>query len=176
MIFVWVVLILLTVALVLLSGATMEMYSQLRQIRRLLQIEDVPLELDLAQWQGRSASDAGLPPELDHATVAVLILSESCATCHELARELDGTQWPDSLWVLLAEDPDSTGSTSLSERYRLYEPQLIRDAKRGIPERIGLTISPAAFLLQDGKFAEARTVPSAHQLDLLLKDISPIRR
>jgi len=145
-------------------GAMIEMFEQIRQMRIYLDMVDKPTVLDLGASQGRLASGAGLPANLDAVPRAlVLFLSNKCETCRTLAAALDGGALPPHLWVVVV--PVLSGDASqFLEDFRLYGDRILVDADHAITDAIGLDITPAAIALEAGRMVEAHTVPTVRQL------------
>jgi hypothetical protein len=166
-----VLLLLLAVGIFLLTGAVMEMYQQLRQIRTYLDLTDRPDELDLTLVLGARPSSVGLPHALDSsASALVVFLSNKCDTCRLLAQHIATRAVPSSLWVVVAPVLGGTADEYIAH-YQLTSPTTIADNDMHITRAIGLEITPASLLVQDGIIMRARTIPSARQLTLQLGEL-----
>lgn len=154
-----------------LSGAVIELYRDVRQLREVAGILDRPLDVDLGDVEGAPPSRFGLPETLDSAASAlVLFLSERCGTCRALAARLDG-RLPDRLWVVLeARGPDA--AAEFLESYDLTphaaDGRLLVDADERIAESIGLDTTPVGFRVENGRITSATTVPSGRYLSSIV--------
>lgn len=153
-------------------GALVEMFNQLQQVRRHLDMFDMPNQIDLGAAQGLRASAIGLPAELDDAEHAmVLFLSNKCQTCFTLARALAGGALPPSLWLVVV--PVSGGDASEFVReYQLFGERILVDEEERIVSRLGMDVTPAAVIMKAGHVQEAHTVPTARQLFAALSSVS----
>jgi hypothetical protein len=167
---------LLVMAVLLLAGSTfvafgviVELYSQLAQIRKYLELVDTPTTLDLGDNAGQMASSVGLPAELDGTERAVvLFLSNKCETCITIAENLAGAPLPAGLWVALV--PVLSGDmTDFLARYPLRGNHVLLDGVSAIAARIGLDVTPAAVIIDRGRLTAAQTVPTIRQLYVALR-------
>jgi hypothetical protein len=165
----------LALLIVVLFGALLEMYRDIRQMRDAMGILDRPLPVELSGIAGTRPSDYGLPRVLDSAaTAVVLFLSERCGTCHALAAGL-ARPLPSGLWIVLeGRTPDRL--QAFLERYALNagpDAPVTVDAEGEIARRIGLQTTPVGFRIADGVFTHATSVPSSRYLSSILPE--PIR-
>lgn len=162
--------VLLTAALAfLLLGSQIEMYRSIEQLREYGGLVDRPRPVDLPPV-GERPSSVGLPAELDSAAAAVvLLLSDKCATCRSIAESLDGVVPDDVLLVIAAEDPSA--DSALEMTYDLDPARTLIDSERRIPEALGITTTPVAVVVEQGRFSRATTVPSTRQLHALRKSL-----
>src|SRR3954454_21026272 len=88
----WVAVLVLVVAVVVLYGSLIEMYEQLKQLRKIFGLEDGMSDVELPAAVGRRPSEFGLPAELDDParSAVVVFLSDMCATCRRLADGMRG--------------------------------------------------------------------------------------
>ncbi|MFL6076874.1 MAG: hypothetical protein ACJ73S_26060 [Mycobacteriales bacterium] len=144
-------------------GALVEMYEQLKQVRRYLHLVDTPETLDLGVTAGQPPSTVGLPAELDAAANGlVLFLSNKCESCRTLAANLRGGALPEALWVVVV--PVSGDAESFVEEFDLRHPRVLVDDGEQIVNRIGLDTTPVLIAVEGGTLARAQTVPTVRQL------------
>lgn len=146
-----------------------EMFNQLTQIRKYLELVDTPTTLDLADRAGQLASAVTLPAQLDRVHRAVvLFLSNKCETCITIAESLAGIDLPAGLWVALV--PVLSGDMGdFLTRYPLRGDRVLVDGVNEIAARIGLDITPAAVIIEEGRMVAAQTVPTIRQLYVALR-------
>jgi hypothetical protein len=155
------------VALFVQYGALVEMFQQLKQVRGYLDLVDATTPIDLGKIAGANPSAVGLPEALDKVDGAlVLFLSNKCETCMVIAQSLAGGILPEKMWLVVV--PILSDPTEFLDRYQLRGDRILVD--HGISDRIGLDITPAAILIENGRLAEAHTVPSVRQLYASLPD------
>jgi hypothetical protein len=149
-------------------GALIEMFQQLHQVRRHLDMFDTPGPIDLGVSQGLPPSELGLPAQLDGAEQAVvLFLSDKCKGCFDIAATLAGSALPPGLWVMIV--PVTGGDASeFVERYLLRGERIMVDLDELVAGRLGLDVTPAALIVKDGRLDAAQTVPSPRQLYAML--------
>lgn len=142
-------------------GALVEMFQQLKQVRGYLDLVDTPTPIELGKWAGVIPSSIGLPPALDEVGEALVVfLSNKCETCRIIAQSLAGGALPQNLWLVVV--PVLSDPTEFLEEFQLRGDRTLID--QGITDRIGLDITPAALLIQNGRIVEAHTLPSVRQL------------
>jgi hypothetical protein len=154
----------------LLLGSQVEMYRDIAQLRDHSGLIDRPMAVDIAGAVGARPSSFGLPAPLDAVDAGlVLFLSDKCGTCRSIAASLDG-QVPRDLWLVL--DPaNPMKDPELTVGYRLGRDRVTIDRRREISSALGVTITPAALILRDGRIVRASTVPSTRQLQTLLDSL-----
>lgn len=160
--------VLLAAAIFIAFGVLVEMYNQLAQVRKYLELVDTPTSLDLGKNVGETASSVGLPVELDSAGRAVLLfLSNKCETCLTIAESLVGAELPSGLWVALV--PVMSGDmTDFLNRYPLRGQRILLDGVSDIASRLGLDVTPSAVIIEDGRMRSAQTIPTIRQLSVAL--------
>jgi hypothetical protein len=162
----WVAILILIVAVVLLLGAQIELLEQVKQMRRVFGLEDGSKPIELPEWVGRDASEAGLPELAGESWSLVLFISNTCATCHTLADGMRGGQLPEHLWVAIANVRD-TGH-DFQQEFALYGERIIVDESAVIMTKLGLSVTPVGLVLENGKIQRCLTIPSLHQLDIAM--------
>jgi hypothetical protein len=161
--------VLLGVLLLLLLGSQIEMYRTLEQLREYSGLIDRPLPLDLPDE--RTPSRVGLPDTLDSAVRSVvLLLSDRCGTCRSLAAHLDGSVNRD-LILVVEPGPGGEGAGELALMYRLDPERTIVDRDGSVSGGLGIKVTPAAVVIENGRLVRASTVPSTQQLDMILSNL-----
>ena len=157
------------------TGALVEMYGQLQQVRDHLEMYDTPTPLDLGRSQGVLASAVGLPAELDSSShEVVLFLSNRCQTCYDIAGALAVDGLPPGLWVLVVSvSGGGSGVPEFVEQFSLSGDRLVLEDAEQIADRIGMDVTPAAITVRNGRLEEAQTVPTRRQLYALLPAAEP---
>jgi hypothetical protein len=144
-------------------GALVELFQQVKQIRIHLDMVDRPIPLDLGEAKGAFPSEIGLPVELDAASNAVvLFLSNRCGSCHTIASYFEGGTLPKRLWLVVV--PVTGDGQEFVESYRLYGDRIIVDRGQEVVGRLGMDVSPAALLIENGRIEGGQTVPTMRQL------------
>jgi hypothetical protein len=173
---VWIVLLLiggtaLAVVVALACAALVEVFRQLKELRTALDLDDVPLPLDLRGTTIR-ATDLGLDGALSSLPeTIVVVLSTKCATCLAIAHSFAGGS-PGSVWFILqtAEDePMNLGSILSSSRERL-----LLDPGGRMCERVGIQVTPSLLTVRFGEVVRAQAVSSVRQVLALVPVVSPI--
>ncbi|GAA1660625.1 hypothetical protein GCM10009765_07640 [Fodinicola feengrottensis] len=156
--------------LFVLLGSQVEMYRDIAQLRDLSGLIDRPLKVDVSAAVGARPSAYGLPAALDTVDAGlVLFLSDKCATCRTIATSL-GSQFPADLWVVL--DPANPRKDSeIKVNYPLEQEKVTVDHSREISASVGVTLTPAAIVVLDGRIVRAATVPSTRQLTETLRTL-----
>jgi hypothetical protein len=166
---------LLAAAVFVQFGALVEMFNQLQQVRRHLDMFDTPNPMELGVSQGLPPSEIGLPQSLDGVEQAVvLFLSDRCKGCFDIAARLAGGALPASLWLVVVPVAGGDASDFLA-RYQLGGERTIVDIDEQIGGRIGLEVTPAALVIKNGRIDQAQTVPSPRQLYAMLP-VPAVRR
>lgn len=159
----------LGVLLLLLLGSHVEMYRTVEQLREYSGLVDRPLPLDLPDE--RTPSRVGLPATLDSAVRGVvLLLSDRCGTCRSIAAALDGAVNPD-LVLVVEPGQGADGAGELALMYRLDPERTVVDRDGGISGALGIKVTPAAIIIENGEMVRASTVPSTRQLDMILSNL-----
>ncbi|MBU2697570.1 hypothetical protein [Pimelobacter sp. 30-1] len=161
-----VLVVVLAIAVALLLGALIEMYRQLEQLRAYLSIEDRAEEIDSTHLAGRRPSAFGLAEHLDTVPAGgVLVLSEKCATCHQLAEWIGPRRARRELQILVVPQSQDNGA-SFIEEYGLTQHLLVEPLRAGaVSNALGLHTTPAVLFIAEGRFASMETVPSVRRLD-----------
>lgn len=166
----------LALLVLVLFGALLELYRDVRQLRDVAGILDRPLNVDIGSVGGTAPSTHGLPRPLDTAASAlVLFLSEKCATCRSIAASLE-KPFPSGLWVVL-EARSTQSAAEFFESYGITRKtsggRVVVDVEGEIASRIGLDTTPVGFRVENGRLTTATTVPSSRYLLSILP--KPIR-
>lgn len=164
----------LGVLVFLLLGALIEMYRDLAQVREYSGLLDRPLPIELGDRQGTRPSAWGLPPALDKAQRAlVVLLSDRCATCRTIMASLNGTV-PEHV-VLVLEPPGGMGDSELAIQITTGSDRVVIDREHSIADRLQIQLTPSALVVEDGVIDRALTVPSVRQFEALVTTNRTIR-
>lgn len=161
-----VLVVVLAIVVALLLGALVEMYRQVEQLRAYLSIEDRVEEIDSAHLAGRAPSAFGLAEHLDTVPAGgVLVLSEKCATCHQLAEWIGPRRPRPELQILVVPQSADNGASFVAE-YGLAQHDLVEPVRAGaVSNALGLHTTPTLLLIEAGRFTAMETVPSVRRLD-----------
>ena len=170
---------LLAILVFVLSGALLEMFKDIRQLRDVSGILDRPLDVDVGRVAGTKPSEYGLPAALDSAASAiVLFLSDRCGTCRSIAASFDSSMKapPPGLWIVLEGRTDDSVKEFLNScalKHMTSDGRVMIDVMGDIARRMGLDTSPVGFRVEKGALTSATTVPSTRYLVSILP--KPIR-
>lgn len=164
--------------LLVVFGALVELQRQLNQLRAYLGLVDqradpVPFTVD------RELSAVGLPPASlkKKARHAVLVLSDHCVICAEIADWLPKTL-PEGLSVVLHSMSAGEAAKWLSGHGLRNGSQIVHDHGGEIMESLGVSVAPVVVQFESGSAVRALTVPSVLQaqavFDWLTDDPSQI--
>lgn len=158
-------LVVITVILALLFGALVELYRQVQNIQD--QTIGAPTEIDVrigAEIPENIITER-FGAEADESTRhAILFLSDSCATCYTIARELPRRQSL-PLAVMIVAPSKSTADEWLS-RARLSDyPGVFYDANRQVAEHFGVSVSPSVLLFEKRCLVEGWALPAPRPFD-----------
>lgn len=160
--------------LVLLYGALVELQRQVNQIRQIVGlVEDAhpaTFDPDLA------LSDLSIPavhtyPDDADGRAAVLVLSDHCSTCFELAEHLRGTL-PYGFSVLVQSSSEADATSWLAGRGLAHGPQVVYDRDGSDAAKLGIKGAPIVVKFEGGRAVSAANVPSTLQLDMVLGWVS----
>ncbi len=161
--------VLLGTLLLLLLGSQVEMYRSIEQLREYGGLVDRPIPLDVPS--DRTPSSVGLPAALDTAVRGVvLLLSDRCGTCRSLAASLDGRVNPD-LFLVVEPGKGASGASDLMVSYQLDPERTVIDREGDIASGLGLKVTPAAVVIENGRMTRASSVPSSRQLEVILSSV-----
>jgi hypothetical protein len=162
---------LLALVLASVCAAPVEVFRQLKELRVALDLDDLPLPLDLRGTEIRAA-DLGLHDGIASLPEAIIVvLSTKCATCLAIVQSFAGGA-PSSVWFVLqtAEgEPASIGSVLSSSRERL-----LVDVGGRLCERVGIQVTPSVLTVRWGEVVRAQAVSSVRQVLSLVPVVSPI--
>jgi hypothetical protein len=167
------VIVLILVVFVLL-GATTELFRDVRQLEEAMGILDKPSPIGL-RAAGLRPSLHNLPPELDEAEFAViLLLSDRCGTCASILGALKG-HVPEKVTLLVESSNRQRGTAWLRRSELTWDDNVLFDEEARIADAVGVFTTPAAIVINDGLFSTAMTVPSSRQLTAILSKQAAIK-
>jgi hypothetical protein len=161
----------LALIVAMIGAALVEAFRQLTEIRTTLNLDDLPLPLDLRGEKMRAA-DFGLPGTIDAIPEAVIVvLSTKCATCIAIAQSFGGGA-PSSVWFVLqtAQDDAANMKAVLSS----CRERLVVDVNGLLCDRVGLQVTPSVLTVRWGEVVRAQAVSSVRQVFSLVPAVSPI--
>ncbi len=158
-----IVLIVDTLLLVLLLGAQIELFRDLAQIREATGAIDTPAPLDISPVLGSKLTDIGFPETIEFGDRGiVLFLSDRCATCRTIARDIAGKDLS-GLAVVLIRDSLPNGATAPS-RYNWRNDRIVIDSGGSLSAAAGIDTTPAAVLIESRAIRGASSIPSTRAL------------
>jgi hypothetical protein len=159
----------LAVLVALCCAALVEVFRQLAEIRRSLNLEDLPIPIAL-KTGGLRVTDIGLPPELAEAPAAIVVfLSPKCASCLAIAEAFRGGA-PASVWFVL---PTPPYPDQLVEALSQSGERVILDESDRIVDAIDLRVTPAVLTMSFGEIRRSQAVSSPRQVMSLIPTVFP---
>lgn len=160
---VWIVLSAFGVAIFILSGALVELFRSVEQIRERSGASDAPTKIEM-QFDTDTLKRAGFGPSiLEPERAVILILSDRCTTCDVLAGALGG--WaPDNVHVVLHPSSEESAREWLERHGLLEMPNLTVDITDEISDAVGVRVTPSALRITSGRIVAAHTVPSSRRM------------
>lgn len=153
----------LAVVVLLLFGAMLELHRQVLQLRQHAGLIDDSRVVDFERDALRSSlpgwDDSLFAPEQRS---AILMLSDGCSTCHDIARGLP-SPIPPALLVILAARSAEKGALWLAPLGLDGSANVIVDGGE-VADRLGLTVTPTVVTFEGLYSVSATTVPSVRQL------------
>jgi hypothetical protein len=154
----------LAIFLLLMFGALVELHRQVAQLRQSAGLVDRVRPVDFHE----AASLSSLPiPGVERAEGStrsvILILSESCITCAEIASDI-GPKEPGRLITLVEGRSAASATAWMSQVGLQHSATVIYDEHGHIAQALGVTVTPAAVKFEGPAPLEATTVPSSRQL------------
>lgn len=164
-------LLVVTGALVLVCAALREVFRQLRDLREVTQLDDRPLPLTLSQAAQGEQALVGLPVEANRSpTAALVVLSETCATCLAIAESYGDEVIPNA-WFTVAD----AAADAPSRVRRSLAPQrthLIPGLAEQLRAQMGLEVVPAVLILNSGRLDRAYAISSVRQVGQVLPPVN----
>lgn len=164
----------LSLTVVLLFGAMVELHRQFHQLRQFVGLVDrsVPLDVEV----GVSTVDAGLEfPDSgrgesgDLTRNALLILSDSCATCNDIAPSLQGFRLSTPGFRVILEARSAEDAEVWLSSHGIHgHPRVSVDEGGRTARALGVDVTPALVRFENARAASALTVPTVRTLDSAL--------
>jgi len=156
--------------IVICAAALVEVFSQLAELRSVLDTKDEPIPLGLKASERRTA-EIGLPARLTFEPKAIVIfLSTKCATCLAIAEAFRGGS-PSTVWFVLAGSPEPV--TLLATLAGSGE-RVIVDEDDAIAGALGLNVTPAVITTSYGEIIRAQAVSTPRQAMALIPTVFPL--
>jgi hypothetical protein len=163
MIALWVVTAVFAVALFLIAGGLVELFRTVEQLRVETGIIDSVTLIGTPSAQ--SVGESGLPEALVQSDrAALLVLSEMCSTCRQLATRL-ADQIPADMWILFESRVEDSADAWLRQNGLAGNERVITDSRGRVANALGISISPAIVRIRDGTPVAAHTIPSVRRLE-----------
>jgi hypothetical protein len=153
------------------AAALVEVFRQLNEIRRALNLQDLPTPLGL-KGGNLFTSDFGLPETLATQPEAIVVfLSAKCTTCLAVAEAFEGGS-PASVWFVLSSPPFPTNLlTVLSDSAE----RVVVDENDRIADGIHLHVTPSVLSVVFGEVTRAQAVASPRQVVGLIPTVASFR-
>lgn len=157
-----------TVLQLLMFGAGIELLRQIQQLRMHAGLVDHSRTLDFnINFDTRSSSSWVFEP-LSAARYAVLFLSDSCATCVEIATGLPPTGDIAGLYIAV-EAPDAESAAEFISNYGLSSRPFVHvDRDGALFSELGVSVTPSVVRFERTLATSSHTVPSSRQMDRVL--------
>ena len=150
-------------------AALVEVFRQLADLRRAVNLDDAPRPLALRAGEVH-VLDVGLPAALaKEPAAAVIFLSQKCATCLAVAEVFRGGA-PASVWFVL---PSPPMPTTLLAMLRESAERVIVDDGDAIANRLGLNVTPSVLTIAFGEITRAEAVSTPRQALSLVPKVVP---
>jgi hypothetical protein len=160
----------LALVVVVCAAALVEVFRQLAELRRTLNLQDQAIPLNLRSGEFR-ADEIGLPPELALEPKSIVVfLSEKCATCLTIAEAFRGGS-PATVWFVLPSPPRPAG---LLATLAHSAPRVVVDEYDEIANNLGLHVTPAVLTTFYGEITRAQAVASPRQVLGLIPTVAPL--
>jgi hypothetical protein len=159
---------LLGVVAVVMFGVLVEFQRQISQLRHYLRLEDDahPVSFDPAV-DLRSLDLPGLGHVDGESRAAVLVLSDHCSTCYEIAAGLP-RRLPDGFIVLIKTASVADAVGWLAGHALALGPNIVFDKDGVTSDRLGVIATPAVVKFEGPTAVTAATVPSLRQLQTVI--------
>lgn len=156
--------ILCAVVVAISAAALVEVFRQLADIRTALDLQDEPMPLGVKSGELRT-DDVGLPREIAIEPQALVVfLSGKCLTCLAVAESFRGGS-SETVWFVLTGVPVPA---SLIEMLSESAERVIIDENDAIAARIGMHVTPAAFITTYGEITRAFAVTTPRQVQRMI--------
>ncbi|MDQ3151409.1 MAG: hypothetical protein M3R63_06740 [Actinomycetota bacterium] len=164
----------LTIVVLVLLSAQVEMYRNLEQLRIQSGLIDRAVPVDLGESKGRQPSSFGLPSHLDlEVSALVLFLSDKCAACRSIVAGLGGTV-PSEVFLVI--DPGVAGRDSeLTVGIPPGETTALVDWESSIASAVGITATPTGVIVANGRVSHAATLPSTREFFAMLGSVKAVK-
>jgi hypothetical protein len=158
----------LAVVVALCCAALVEVFRQLAEMRRMLDLDDAPVPIALQT--GVRAGDVGLPTKLAEAPASIAVfLSPRCATCLAIAEAFRGGA-PATVWFVV---PSTPHPEDLLTMLSASADRIVLDENDAIADAIRLKVTPAVLTTSFGQITRAQAVSSPRQVMGLIPTVFP---
>ena len=160
----------LSLLILLLFGATMELHRQVLQLRMYIGFVDttqpVPFNDDFVAPEDLFRAAPASPNPDAHR--ALLVLSDGCVTCSDVARRLPA-KLPANLSILLLSHSEEDAATWLLSYGHTLGPQIRSDVDRSVSTDLGIAATPVFVRFAGRRPVAATTLPSGRQFEKELR-------
>lgn len=163
----------LTMVVLVLLSAQVEMYRNLEQLRIQSGLIDRAVPVDLGESKGQRPSSFGLSSHLDlEVSALVLFLSDKCAVCRSIIAGLGGAV-PTEVFIVI--DPGTaTRDSKLTIGIPVDESNALVDWESSIGRAVGITATPTGVVVVNGRFSHAATLPSTREFFAMLGSVKSV--
>lgn len=164
----------LSLTVLLLFGAVVELHRQFHQLRQFVGLVDrsVPLDIEVgisADDTGIEFLDSGRGESEDSTRNALLILSDSCATCNDIAASLQGFRLATPGFRVILEARSVEDAAEWLSSHGIDEhPRVSVDEQGLVANALGVDVTPALVRFENARVTSALTVPTLRTLDAAL--------
>jgi hypothetical protein len=159
----------LTFLVMVCAAALVEVFRQLAEIRRALNLQDEPIPLSLKTGEF-TTKEIGLPTELALEPRSIVVfLSPKCATCLTIAEAFRGGS-PATVWFVLTSPP---APAELIETLVHSAERVVVDDEDQIAIKLGLNVTPSVLSVSYGEISRAQAVSSPRQVLGLIPTVAP---
>ena len=153
----------------LMFGVLVEFQRQITQLRQHVGLEDdahpVPFDTDVVL---SSLEIPALSDRTDEGRAGVLVLSDHCSACLEIAEGLPASL-PDGLVLLVEATSAADAAAWLADHDLTYGPSVVYDSDGSMAELLGVRGTPAVVKFEGARAVNASNVPSVRQLHALME-------
>lgn len=160
------------IVLFLLLATVLELHRQVEQFRQYIGLtpDAVPVPFN----EAADITKLGIPASVERdlgGRWAVLILSDTCATCADIARALPASL-PENLTVVVQSEAPARAHSWMLENGLKVGPNVVHDSAGALVGELGVRLSPVAVRFEAGQADGAVSVPSVAQLDAVVDWLS----
>ncbi|WP_230317284.1 hypothetical protein [Conexibacter sp. W3-3-2] len=157
--------------LLITSAALVEVFRQLAEIRRTLDLDDSPMALEFQERDLREAP-VDLPPDMLEGHHGLVFLHATCGTCRLVAEAYASAPDRRAIFVIPSEDVDATPAFR-----RLAETsQVFADSDEALAGFLGMDVAPSVVGVEDGRAVGAVGISTVRQVKTALPQATAPRQ